>query len=53
MRTTTVDKHFSVTAAPAHKDIKLDPGARRLVLDVLALEGGASPMITATLSEHI
>ena len=51
MNAITVDAHFGVTSAPDSKDIKLDPGARKLILDVLALQGGASPMLTATLTE--
>ena len=51
MRATTVDRHFGITQAPDSKDIKLDPAARRLILDILALEGGASPTIKVTETE--
>ena len=51
MNAITVDAHFGLTAAPDSKDIKLDPGARRLILDVLELTGGASPTLQVTATE--
>ena len=51
MNAISVDGHFNVTAAPASKDIRLDPGARRLILDVLQLTGGATPTVQCRAKE--
>ena len=48
----TVASHFGISAAPADETIKLSgQGPQRLVLDILSLEGGASPTIQVTATE--
>ena len=52
--TVTLASHFGVTTAPADETIKLSgQGPQRLVLDMLALEGGASPTIQVVMSELV
>ena len=51
---TTVASHFGVSAAPDDETIRLaGQGPQRLVLDILSLEGGASPTIKVTATELI
>ena len=50
----TVASHFSVSAAPADETIKLSgQGPQRLVLDILSLEGGASPTVQVVMTELV
>ena len=54
MSITTVASHFSVDAAPADQTVKLSgKGPQRLVLDILALEGGATPTVQVVMTELI
>ena len=51
----TVASHFSVDSAPANETIRMSGGSnpQRLVLDILALEGGSNPTIQTVLTELI
>ena len=50
----TVASHFGVDSAPSDDDVRLSGKVpQRLVLDILSLEGGASPTIQVTMTELV